>query len=534
MRSARTPRLRALTVMVTLALLSSVAHALVEPKWVDVDVNKDGKPERVAVTNLTDIAFNDKGEIIGWYTKIVKGTDYNGQAGGFLGGLFGGGQSQTAPDPYNNKPNLISTPSAVITALKGEAQTEKPKLSATPDLMEATFAYKQGAASVTKTYRIQPRRLTIDLDVTVNGLPRYDLEFVGLGGGKPQLKALEKGATAPLESGEVKDFAYASMQCCTSVLGSPGEAIIIRPATASGANPSPIPARIGTRIEKRTTDKGTEDVERSFINLNAPGNTTTKLHIYGGFNELVRLSLENLYGPLPGIFQPNIFGQLSLLLIQLLRFLNSVVGSWGLAIIALTILLRLAMWPLMQTQLKSSAEMQAIQPEVTKLKEKHKDNPAKLQEATMALYKEHGVNPAAGCLPLFLQMPILIVLWRVVSNFEFDQGFLWLRDLSLPDTIPNGLFILPVLYVGVNILQTYMLTRAQPEMFRTQMIVQLVFVYLVLSFPSGVTLYWVMSTIIQVGQQYLINRQLKAKMALKPAIIAPDTPRSTKKAASKK
>lgn len=529
MRVARTPRLRALAIIAALAVFSSAAHAIVEPKWIDLDVNKDGKVDHVAVTNLTDIAFDDKGEIVGWYTKIVKGTDYNGSAGGFLGGLFGG-SSQAAPDPYNNKPNLVSTPSAIITSLKGDAQTQPPKLSATPDLMEATFAYRQGGASVTKTYTIRPRRLTVDLSVTVSGAPRYDLEFVGLGGGKPQLKALEKGSTAPLEAGEVKDFVYASMQCCTSVLGSPGEAIIIRPdASTTGA----IPAKIGTRIEKRTTDKGTEDVERSFVSLNAPDGTT-KLHIYGGFNELVRLSLEGLYPDMPGIFSPNIFGQLSLLLIQLLRFLNTVVGSWGLAIIALTILLRVAMWPLMQTQLKSSAEMQAIQPEVTKLKEKFKDNPAKLQEATMALYKEHGVNPAAGCLPLFLQMPILIVLWRVVSNFEFDQGFLWLKDLSLPDTIPNGLFILPVLYVGVNVLQTYLLTRAQPEMFRTQLIVQLVFVYLVLSFPSGVTLYWVMSTIIQVGQQWLINRSLKAKMALKPAIIAPDPPARPKKATSKK
>jgi YidC/Oxa1 family membrane protein insertase len=72
---------------------------------------------------------------------------------------------------------------------------------------------------------------------------------------------------------------------------------------------------------------------------------------------------------------------------------------------------------------------------------------------------------------------------------------------------------LPVLYVAVNILQTWFYTRAQPEMFRTQLIIQLVFVYLVLSFPSGVTLYWVLSTIIQVGQQWLINRQVQARMA---------------------
>ncbi len=508
MRSRSGFRLRALTTVAALALFSSAAHALVEPQWLDVDVNRDGKMDRVAVSNLADIAFNDKGEVIGWYVKLIKGTDY---------GKNYDGKQNLIPSyrPKQGQPETTPSPNAAITGLTGTVTTQTPQVSleratnGEVSFMVANFKYSQGAATVQKTYRIQPRRLTIDLELTVNGVPTYPLEFVGLGAATPQPKALEKGASMPLNAGEVKDFQYASLQCCNNVLGNPGEAIIVRPGDGLGA----VRASVGIRDENVVTERGAEKLQRAFVTLTMPGNTTSKLRVYGGFNELVRFDVEGHYGQLPGLFEPNIFGQLSLLLIQFLRSLYNALGSWGLAIVALTVILRVLMWPLMTAQLKSSAEMQAIQPEMVKLRAKYKDNPAKLQEETIAMYKEHGINPAAGCLPIFLQMPVLIVLWRVVANFEFDQGFLWLRDLSLPDTIPNGLFILPVLYVAVNVLQTWFYTRAQPEMFRTQLIIQLVFVYLVLSFPSGVTLYWVLSTIIQVGQQWLINRQVQARMA---------------------
>ncbi len=131
----------------------------------------------------------------------------------------------------------------------------------------------------------------------------------------------------------------------------------------------------------------------------------------------------------------------------------------------------------------------------------------------MTLYREHGVNPALGCLPLLVQMPVLIIMWRVIANFEFDQGFLWLGDLSLPDP----LYILPALYVGANVLQTYLATMGNRDMFRQQLLIQVVFVYVVLSFPSGVTLYWVLSTLIAVVQQFLINRSIQARMRAAPA-----------------
>ncbi|NJK43152.1 MAG: membrane protein insertase YidC [Pleurocapsa sp. SU_196_0] len=220
---------------------------------------------------------------------------------------------------------------------------------------------------------------------------------------------------------------------------------------------------------------------------------------------------------LPGVFQPNIFGQLSLAIVRLLEWLHSFVNNWGLTILLLTVLVRIAMIPLMQTQYRSMAEMQAIQPLIKELQAKYKEDPQKQNQEMMKLYQEHGVNPFSGCLPLLLQMPIFLVLWRVFSNYEFGEGFLWLRDLSLPDQW----FILPVLYLATSLLQLWLSTRANPDMFRQQVIIQFVFAYVFLSFPSGVTMYGVLGNLISVAQQWIITKRTEAYMAAKgkPVIL---------------
>jgi YidC/Oxa1 family membrane protein insertase len=291
--------------------------------------------------------------------------------------------------------------------------------------------------------------------------------------------------------------------------GAWNEAIVVRPADGS----APFAAKTEVRQAQIKQNNQTATVDQGVVTLTLPGNTTTKLRFYGGPHELVRLDLEG-HASLPGYFQPNIFGQLSLGLLGILKAMHNTIGSWGLTIIAFTILLRLVLWPLLHTQLRSSAEMQALQPKMNEIREKYKSDPQKQQTEMAKLYQENKVNPFAGCGPLFLQMPILIVLWRVFANYEFDQGFLWLRDLALPD----NLLILPLLYVLVNIAQTYYYTKNNPEMFRTQIFVQLIFVYLTLQFPSGVTLYYVLSTVIQVAQQWYINKQLGVTPAQMPSM----------------
>ena len=122
----------------------------------------------------------------------------------------------------------------------------------------------------------------------------------------------------------------------------------------------------------------------------------------------------------------------------------------------------------------------------------------------MKLYQEHKVNPAAGCLPLLIQMPILFILWKVIANYEFGQGFLWIPDLALPDPY----YILPVLYVASTFLSTWLPAHGNRDLIRQSLFMNLIFVFLVLQFPSGVTLYWVLSTLIGLVQQWLINKSL--------------------------
>ena len=230
---------------------------------------------------------------------------------------------------------------------------------------------------------------------------------------------------------------------------------------------------------------------------------THRLQVYGGQNELVRFYVEGYYD-LPGLFQANIWGTLSLGLIYIMETAYRFTGNWGLAILVLTLFVRLLLWPLMHQQFKSMAELNRLKPLMDEINKKYKNDPEKRTEALMKMYQEHKVNPASGCLPLFIQLPILFILWRVIANFEFGQGFLWLPDLALPDPY----YILPILYVGVMIVQTLLMAHGNKDIIRQSIFMNLFFVYLVLQFPSGVTLYWVFSTLIGLGQQLLINKQL--------------------------
>lgn len=237
-------------------------------------------------------------------------------------------------------------------------------------------------------------------------------------------------------------------------------------------------------------------------------NVTLNVEAYTGPNELVRYHQEG-YKDLPGLFNPNILGRLSLGIIFVLETIQSVVGSWGLSIILLTLFFRLMIWPLMATQTKSMVGMQKIQPKIQELQKKYKDNKEKLTQETMKLYQEAGVNPMGGCLPLVLQMPLFIILWRVFMNFEFNQGFLWIPDLGQPDPF----YIVPVLYLAVMFGQSFMSAKGNKDTLRQQLMINGIFIFFIINFPSGVALYLVTSMLVQVGQQYVIQRNVNARPA---------------------
>ena len=183
------------------------------------------------------------------------------------------------------------------------------------------------------------------------------------------------------------------------------------------------------------------------------------------------------------------------------------VGSYGLSIILLTIIIKMILYPLTVKQVKSMKAMQELSPKMKKLQEKYKDNPQVMQQKVGALYKEAGVNPLAGCLPLVIQMPILMGMYYALYNFTYPSPeaaqFLWLPSMSQADP----LYILPVLSAFTTFLQQKMTTTEMNQQMKVMMVVMPLFIgWISLTFPSGLVLYWVTMNVVQIAQQWWMYR----------------------------
>ena len=204
----------------------------------------------------------------------------------------------------------------------------------------------------------------------------------------------------------------------------------------------------------------------------------------------------------------------------LLKFLYHYTGNYGIAIILVTVLQKIAFHPLTLKSMKSMQAMQAIQPKVQAIQERYKNNPQKKQEETMALYRKHGVNPMGGCLPMLVQIPIFIALYNALSSsVEMWQAhFLWIRDLTQPDslftvTLWGGHALsanLLALLMGVSMWVQQKMSPTTGDPRQAQMMLwmmPIIFTFMFWSFPSGLVLYWLVNNILQIGQQWLINRK---------------------------
>lgn len=195
-------------------------------------------------------------------------------------------------------------------------------------------------------------------------------------------------------------------------------------------------------------------------------------------------------------------------------------GQYGLAVLVMVIIVRTLILPLTMKQVKSSRAMQAIQPELEKIKKKYKDEPEKVQQETMRLFQENKVNPMAGCLPLIVQMPIFIALYNsIYYNPDLrEHSFLWL-ELGKPD----HLFILPLLAAATTFLQTRMMTKMNPVQqqgpMQFMMMVYPVLIFIMsYNFPSALPLYWFYSNLYTIIQNYFLYRNNdKTKLAVAAA-----------------
>jgi YidC/Oxa1 family membrane protein insertase len=216
-----------------------------------------------------------------------------------------------------------------------------------------------------------------------------------------------------------------------------------------------------------------------------------------------------------GFWNEYIVYPLSLLIVKMAEWLG---GSFGLSIIAVTLIIRLAILPLMIKQTKSSKAMQALQPEMQKLKEKYssKDQKTqqKLQQETMALFQKHGVNPLAGCFPLIVQMPILIGFYHAISRTReiAEHNFMWF-DLGSPDPY----YILPLVAGATTFIQQKMMMAGQeanPQMAMMLWLMPIMIIVFAINFPAALSLYWVVGNLFMIVQTYFIKGpDLKATAA---------------------
>jgi YidC/Oxa1 family membrane protein insertase len=207
-------------------------------------------------------------------------------------------------------------------------------------------------------------------------------------------------------------------------------------------------------------------------------------------------------------------------LLLLMNFIHAYVKSYGVAIIILTAIVRLVFWPVTHKSTESMKKMQALQPEMQKLKEKYKDKPQKLNQEMMALYKEHKVNPASGCLPIVIQIPVFIALYTVLrSAIELRfADFLWIGDLSEPERLfasllPIPLNILPLVMTATMIWQQKLTPSVgDPQQQKMMMLMPVVFLFIFYPMASGLVLYWSVSQIFSIAQ-LLVQRRKGVKKA---------------------
>lgn len=193
----------------------------------------------------------------------------------------------------------------------------------------------------------------------------------------------------------------------------------------------------------------------------------------------------------------------------LMSQIQALVGNWGLTIILLTLIIKLAFFPLSAASYRSMANMRKFAPKMQEIKEKHGDNREKVSQEMMALYRKEKINPLGGCLPILVQMPVFISLyWVLMESVELRQSpfIFWIQDLSIKDPY----FILPLI-MGASMFFQMKLNPTPPDPMQARLMqfMPIIFTVFFLWFPAGLVLYWVVNNILSIAQQYVITKQIE-------------------------
>ncbi len=248
-----------------------------------------------------------------------------------------------------------------------------------------------------------------------------------------------------------------------------------------------------------------------------------------------------------------LLGWLANILKFFLELFYRVIPNYGVAILLLTLLIKIVFWPLTHKSFESTSKMQALNPKLTEIREKYKNNPQKMNQEIAALYKREGVSPLGGCLPLLLQLPIFFALYTLLNDhFELrGAGFIrgWIDDLSAPEAVVTfaepisllfwqlqALRVLPFVMLGTTFLQTKVSQTpgaSAGQMKMMMYLMPLIFFFILYDMPSGLVLYWTMQNILSIFQQLYINSRQK-KIAVAGSAGGGGAPRSSTKPRGRK
>jgi YidC/Oxa1 family membrane protein insertase len=389
------------------------------------------------------------------------------------------------------------------------------------DARSVTFEGRAGNATVRKTFRLtgKPHELALELEVQGAAAPGAGIVVLYPGYMPPKTKSGGFFSGPPVEfirpvcraADTTERFKVDGDQAVEKVEGTAAWAGLDQGYFVSAIFPAE-PA--GSCVFAKGTEKGS-----ALAALRLPfegGSRKYSLTVYSGPKDLDHLRAygRNFESAIDYGTMARPFAFFARLLLYVMRWFERLVGNWGVAIILLTLLVKLLLYPLTAKSMQSMNEMRKLQPEIEKLKAKHGNDREKLNLATMQLYQQHKVNPLGGCLPMLIQLPIWFALYATLQTSVelYREPFLWIHDLTIKDPF----FVLPIA-MGLSQFIMQRLSPQPADNAQAKMMLYFMpgfFTFLMLSVPAGLTLYIFVNNLLSIAQQQWMMRRM-------PAVPAP-------------
>lgn len=473
-----------------------------ETKPIDLKgIIKEGQEggEIVVETDLLRIVLTDKGgRIKGVYMK--KYRDKKGR-------LF----NLVNEDPQGELPLYLRLKYPSLTKIANEAiyRVSKKSLVLSRDNPAESIAFSYTAPegiSITKNLTFHNDKYLMDIDIDIKGVDRYEVFWgPGLGTSKEKEDQYSYDGAAALINDKKLDFAPKKIAGRTAETGSIKWIALQNKYFLAALIPKTPPFH--AVLEKDASSNlsvglGLKDLE---------GGKGEAVSLYVGPKEDQRLKG---YGVgLEKIVDFGWFSFLSIPLLMALRFINNIVGNYGFAIIIITVLIKIVFYPLTEKSFNSMQAMQKLQPKMKEIQKIYKNDKQRLNAEIMSLYKQHKVNPASGCLPMLIQIPIFIALYEVLLySIDVRQTpfIFWIQDLSAKDPY----YIFPILMgISMYVQQKMTPSAGDPRFAQIMNFMPIIFTFMFLNFPVGLVIYWLLNNLLTIAQQYLIKRRASQQKA---------------------